>query len=214
MMNADHLVTGGVYHVFNKSIAGYKIFSHEKEYQRMRDVLQYYKDADTRLPFSNTNRGRNPGINKLVEIVAYCLMHTHIHLILKQTIDNGISIFMGRVQNSYARFLNLKAGRKGPLWEGRFKRVLVEDDEQLLHLTRYIHLNPITAYLVDDPDLWEFSSYHEYLGRSDHQLCDFKNPLGIDAVQYTNFVKDHIGYQRTLKQIERVVLEEQHSHHC
>jgi putative transposase len=80
-------------------------------------------------------------------------MPTHIHLVLRQLKDGGISKFMSNILNSYSRYFNIKHNRKGPLWEGRFRKVLVGSDEQLLHLTRYVHLNPVTACLVDKPKI-------------------------------------------------------------
>ena len=85
----------------------------------------------------------------LVEIIAYCFMPTHIHLILRQLKKDGISIFMGKILNSYTRYFNLKNKRKGPLWESKFKNVEVVTDEQLLHLTRYIHLNNIPLFFAN-----------------------------------------------------------------
>ena len=78
---------------------------------------------------------------------------------------------MGDILNSYSRYFNTKQKRKGPLWEGRFENVLIKTDEQLLHLTRYIHLNPVTAYLVDQAKDWQASSYNEYLENSDFNEC-------------------------------------------
>ncbi len=78
-------------------------------------------------------------------------MPTHIHLILKQLKEDGISAYMSKILNSYTCYFNRRTKRKGPLWESRFKRVEVTSDEQLLHLTRYIHLNPVTAHIVEEP---------------------------------------------------------------
>lgn len=90
-------------------------------------------------------------------------MPTHIHLLLKQILKDGISIYMGKVLNSYAKYFNTKYKRKGSLWESRFKSIEVETTEELYHLTKYIHLNPVTAYLVEKPGDWHFSSYREFI---------------------------------------------------
>jgi putative transposase len=96
---------------------------------------------------------------QLVEVVAYCIMQTHFHLILKQVTEDGIAKFMGRILNGYSRYFNSLHSRVGPLWTGRFKNVLIRNDEHLLHLTRYIHLNPVSAGLVTKPEDWDYSSY-------------------------------------------------------
>jgi len=218
MRKEGRFENGGVYHVFTKSIAGYQIFSYPEDYMRFIASLKYYQMPRERSFSSHLkiNKKRifedslfNVIKEKLiVEIIGYCLMPTHIHLILQQLKEKGISIFMNNVLNSYTRYFNLKMKRKGPLWEGRFKSVKVQTDEQLLHLTRYIHLNPVTAYLVDKPELWEFSSYKEYCGLSERQICNYKEFLDITPESYKIFVEDNIGYQRELAKIKKLLLEE------
>ena len=95
------------------------------------------------------------------------------------------------------------------MWEGRFKNVLVESDEQLLHLTRYIHLNPVAAYLVDKPENWSASSYKEYLsGDNDkNKICEYSEILEIEPSFYKEFVEDRISYQREIAKIKELILE-------
>ena len=76
-----------------------------------------------------------------MEIICYCLMPNHLHLLLRQLMDGGISKFMSNFANSYTRYFNTKSKRKGPVFEGKFKAKRIETDEQLLHLSRHIHLN-------------------------------------------------------------------------
>lgn len=145
---------------------------------------------------------------KIVQIIAYCLMPTHIHLILKQLSPSGISIFMSNVLNSYTRYFNVKHKRKGPLWESKFQNVLVNKDEQLLHLTRYIHLNPTSASLANKPQGWEFSSYNEYLGSTNYPICQFDDLLNIQSAEYKKFAQDRIAYQRELAIIKKQLIDE------
>ena len=221
-MRKEPLVTGEVYHVFTKSIAGYRIFNNDVEFSRMLNVICYYQRQKLELKFSDFIRSANVKTKhfplrkwesgdeeKLVEIIAYCLMPTHIHLILKQLKENGISTFMRKILDSYTRYFNTKHKRKGPLWEGKFQNVLVKTDEQLLHLTRYIHLNPVTAYLVDKPEDWPMSSYQEYLSNiSNSRISKYDGILDIEPKDYQKFVADRIGYQRELTKIEDLFLED------
>ncbi|TSC97237.1 MAG: putative transposase [Candidatus Berkelbacteria bacterium Licking1014_2] len=78
---------------------------------------------------------------------------------LKQIVSGGITNFMKRVQNSYTRFYNEKNKRVGTLYQGTFKAVAIKNDEQLLHVSRYIHLNPYAARLTDDIEKYQWSSY-------------------------------------------------------
>jgi len=219
MYRKEPLASGEIYHIFNKSIAGFKIFNNEAEYLRMIAIIRYYQIKNNGIKFSQFikfEKGKNNiclnrdslNNNRLVEIIAYCIMPTHLHLILKQLNDKGISTFMNNVLNSYSRYFNIKLKRKGPLWESRFKNVLIKSDEQLLHLTRYIHLNPVTAYLVDKPQLWQMSSYNEYLEEDNtHKICKYDNVLNITPDFYRKFVEDRVSYQRDLKKIKDLILE-------
>jgi len=226
-MRKDLLVTGEIYHVFNKSIAEYKIFNNNPEFLRMINIICYYQKEKPAIKFSDfirspeakrdypksmdhfpPRRWERGNKEKLVEIIAYCIMPTHLHLTLKQLKENGVSTFMSNILNSYARYFNTKHERKGPLWEGRFKSVLVETDEQLLHLTRYIHLNPATACLVDKPEEWPVSSYREYLSSTDSsRLCKYDDILDIEPKDYKEFVEDRISYQRESAKIKHLFLD-------
>ena len=215
-MKIRQIVTGEIYHVYNRSIAEYKIFNNDSEYLRMKETLNYYKINKPVVRFSERKdkSGRveervisQRDVKELVQVVCYCLMPTHTHLVLKQLTDKGISIFMGNALNSYSRYFNTKHNRKGPLWERRFKEVLVENDEQLLHLTRYIHLNPPTSYLVNNPAEWRWSSYMEYLSGNEDGICKYDDVLTINPKGYKNFVESRILYQRELAKIKELVLE-------
>ena len=212
------LVEGKVYHTFTKSIAGFEIFRNESDYQRMSSMVNYYKVENPPVKFSIFSDIKNKNDfyqrhslsqGNLVEIIAYCFMPTHVHLILRQLKKDGISVFMSRVLNSYTRYFNLKNKRKGPLWESRFKNVEVETDEQLLHLTRYIHLNPVTAHLVEDPYEWSFSSYKEYLGEKQFKdsICNYSRLLDIIPEDYKEFVSSRKEYQRELAGLKELYLE-------
>jgi len=135
-------------------------------------------------------------------------MPTHVHFILKQLKQNGISIFMNHILNSYTRYFNTKHKRKGPLWEARFGSVLVEIDEHLIHLTRYVHLNPVAAKLVDKPENWKFSSYQEYLLQiPEDKICTYDELLDIIPNSYREFVEGRISYPQELQRIKKLFFE-------
>lgn len=223
-MPSERLFTNGeVYHVMNKSIAGYKIFISQKDYRRFEQALRYFAIAE-KLPkmseFLDRVDVEKVGFEKCLEeyfgdakrhvqIIAYCLMPTHIHLVLKQLQDHGISTFMSNILNSYTRYLNTKQKRRGPLWVGRFKSVHVETDEQLTHLTRYLHLNPTTADLIAKPEDWQWSSYHEYAHPDtvQHPLCQFSDQINMNPKSYKKFTEDQQDYQRELGTIKKIALE-------
>ena len=187
-------------------------------FERIRNLFKYYMIENPPFRFSmfmsfkdreDIYKNQLSEKEKLVDIIAYCIMPTHIHLILRQLKEKGISVFMGNVLNSYTRYFNIKTERKGPLWESRFRNVEVSSDEQLLHLTRYIHLNPVTAYLSDEPHEWRFSSYKEFLEEceDEEKICNYSGFLNIVPVEYREFVSSRKDYQQELAKIKDLCLE-------
>ncbi|MDD3905945.1 MAG: transposase [Candidatus Omnitrophica bacterium] len=203
-----------IYHIFNKSISNFTIYNDAFEYLRMLTAIQYYQSNPGKTSFSRfislleKEKTQIPTENKIVDVIAYCLMPTHFHFILNEQKEGGIASFTNNLLNSYTRYFNIKHNRKGPLWQGRSRRVLVKTDEQLLHLTRYIHLNPVTSYLVDNPGKWPYSSYDEYLKiPKDLQICKYADLIDMQPTIYMNFVTDRINYQRELAKIKDLLLE-------
>lgn len=207
----------------NKSIAGYKIFNREADYQRMIWLIRYFAMKDEPAKFSYflehdpyiAEDGVEARIAEFtkdglkIQIIAYCIMPTHIHLVVRQLVKNGVSEFMRKSLNGYARYFNTKYKRQGTLWMSRFKNVLVENDEQMLHLTRYLHLNPTTAGLVKRADDWLYSSYQEYVDPKnvDWPITKFDEFINMSPAKYRKFTEDHIDYQRDLAVIKKQILE-------
>jgi putative transposase len=206
------LVNGEIYHVCNKSIAGFKIFNHDRDYNRMMELLSFYMAGEVPCDFSTYKKLKNVKIDsskRAIDLLAYCIMPTHIHFLLRQIRDGGIKKFIGSISQSYSQYFNILHERKGPLWEGRFANIAIKNDEQLLHLIRYIHLNPVTAFLVNDPGSWRYSSYNEYFNTYTHdkKLCEFSEILKIDLTSYKKFTLDQIDYQRQLAIVKEVALD-------
>ncbi|KKR28395.1 MAG: hypothetical protein UT61_C0051G0007 [Candidatus Woesebacteria bacterium GW2011_GWA1_39_8] len=220
-MRKDLLVNGEIYHVFVRSIADFIIFNNNDEFNRITQLIKYYQsDNPLRLSdfldlkivqkegFNNSLSFITKDKDKLVQIIAFCFMPTHIHLLLKQLTKNGISDYMRKILDGYTRYFNTIHKRKGPLWEGKFRNVLVKTDEQLIHLTRYIHLNPVSAALANKPEDWEYSSYAEYLSEDQcNSMCLFSNIIDIQPSSYRKFVNDQISYQRDLAIIKHQTID-------
>lgn len=217
------LVNNEIYHVVNRGIASQPTFIVKKNYQRALDSIFYYQNSKPPLRYAKflnlPIKERMEILNKLrqqqeflIEIICYCLMPNHLHLLLKQTENNGISRFMSNFTNSYTRYFNTLQKRNGPIFQGKFKAVRIVTDEQLLHVSRYIHLNPYTGYIVknlEELEIYPFSSFPEYIGRSQNNLCNkvpiishFKN-----ISSYKQFVFDNADYQRSLANIKHLLLE-------
>ena len=224
MPRKHKLVSGETYHIYSKSIAGFKIFNKTKDYTRAMNMMRYYQVKEIQYPYStfiklkgvledsfiNYFKNEYGEHENIVQIICYCFMPTHIHLILRQLKENGISEYMRKLLDAYTRYFNINHKRKGPLWESRFNNVLVKKDSQLLHLTRYIHLNPVIKKLVEKPEDWLASSYKEYIKKpiKEEKICEYKGILDIRSARYKKFVEDRISYQRELAQIKHLLLEE------
>lgn len=212
-----------IYHVYNRGVASLPIFHSPKDYSRFIDLLGYYRFLNTPASFSQvTNLPREErdlilsGLMKEnkthVEILAFCLMPNHFHLLLKQLTEKGISTFLSNLQNGYAKYLNIRSSRVGPLYQSMFKAVRVETDEQLIHVSRYIHLNPSTGYLVEPEKLldYKWSSLGTYLGDGktySFVVGDLVQGLFKDKQSYYKFVLNQADFQRELDKIKHLILE-------
>lgn len=217
------LATDEIYHIYNRGVAKQPVFNENRDYIRATNLLNYYRFDKPHLRFSYfvrlTNTLKDSFWNNLqktsqplVEIISYCLMSNHFHLLLKQLKENGISIFMSNFQNSYAKFFNLKYQRPGPLYQSIFKAVRIENNDQFLHVNRYIHLNPSSSRLVEIDKLIEYpwSSFPFYLGHIQSPFT--KSGLVLDQFKsledYQKFVFDQADYQRKLNDIKHLILED------
>ena len=217
------LVTGQIYHIFNRGINKQPIFLGISDYIRILDLLEFYSFAAPKLRFSkflllsHAEKSKfwesvRQANNKIVEFMVFCLMPNHFHLLLQQKKDGGISKFMAIFQNSYTRYFNIKHKKIGTISQGQFKAVRVEDDYQLLHLSRYIHLNPYSSFVVKsfaDIESYPWSSFPEYLGRAKTEICNTRIILANfqNVKKYQKFVLDQADYQRDLEKIKHQVLE-------
>lgn len=215
------LATNEVYHVYNRGVEKRPIFILKKDYLRFLELINYYQFTDCPLKFSyfvrlpleerlNTLKKLQSESKKLVDIFAFCFMPNHIHFLLKQLADRSISKFMAKITNSFSHYFNTRHERTGYLFQGNFGAVRIETNEQLIHVSRYIHLNPVSSYLVEIKDLenYEYSSYPEYLdirsgfSNVEEVLSFFKN-----GQEYKNFVEDQADYARQLENIKHLTLE-------
>ena len=197
-----------IYHVCNRSIADFVIFNNPDEFSRMLMAVKYYQNCGRKISLSAFLKLKAPEWKTdgaPIRIIAYCLMPTHLHLVVSEEEGGDVSKFTSDVLNSYSRYFNIKHKRKGPLWESRSTYVLVKSDEQLLHVTRYVHLNPVTAYIVDKPEDWPYSSYNEYINniKDAQRICRYSPELEINPMVYKRFVEEQIPYQRELASIYR-----------
>lgn len=119
-------------------------------------------------------------------------MPNHFHLLVKQSSLNGITKIMRAVCTNYVMYFNKKYDRVGTLFQGKYKAALIQNDDYLLHLTRYIHLNP---YPGSDPKLYNYSSYNYYLGKKNANWLKTREVLGYFKTRNKIGLKDHFSYE-------------------
>lgn len=170
---------GAFYHVINRGNAGQDVFKSLRDREKF---LEYLETATTRF---------------FIRIHTYCLMTNHYHLLV-ETPEANLSRAMQWINVSYAVYFNTKRERHGHLFQGRFKSVLVEADEYLKPLSRYIHLNPLRAKMVASASDYPWSSYSFYIGKkktpewleTDWLLEQFGGSLKKAHINYRAYVEN------------------------
>ena len=161
----------GVYHVYNRGVEKRKIFLDEQDYAVFLHLLKYYLspiDPTKNHPlmefqgFSVVRPRPLTNLVKEIDLVAYCLMPNHFHLLLQQHSEDGVTKLLSKISTTYAMYFNKRYKRVGYLFQGPYRAVYVERDSYLLHLSRYIHLNPVEL-TGGTPVNYPYSSYPYYL---------------------------------------------------
>lgn len=230
------LVNQGIYHIVTRGVDGRKIFIDEVDYRhairclfvfndtaptywRYRPTYQPYEE-----PYEDSPRrvGRSRRRTLLVDVLAFCLMPNHIHLLLRQRKDDGITKFMRKFGTGYVGYVNEKYKRQGHLFQGRFKAIAIKTDEQLKTVFVYIHTNPVALIdgqwkegniknskrAIDFVESYQWSSYLDYLGKENFPFIthrEFLSGIMIQA-QWREYVNDWIA-QKTRQNFDSVVLE-------
>ena len=207
-------VTGQYYHIYNRGVAKQPLFHDSQDYQHFLLTMAHYLESAPTHRFSDLlPRDRailllGEPLTPIVEIVAYCLMPNHFHLLVRQLADGGITQFMQRSMNSYSRAYNTRYLRIGTIFQGRFSAIHVTTDEQLLHLVRYIHLNPVVSHICSRPEDYRWSSHQNYIKNETHRICHPQLVLNMIGGRYQSFVSDHIAYANELELIKHLSLED------
>ncbi len=212
---------GEIYHVFNRGLDRRNIFTTTREFERIKQLIKFYRHKKTPSRFSQVMQQpkdirKNLLENlykseKLVDVLAFCLMPNHFHFLLRQNSENGLTKFVANATNAYTKYFNTRYKRVGPILEGVFKAVLVETDEQLIHLSRYIHLNPVVSSIIEENQLnkYSWSSYPEYLSLSEDGIVEKAIILAMfkSVKDYQKYVVNQIDYAKKLEAIKHLAFE-------
>lgn len=212
-----------MWHALNRGVDGRDLFLDSQDYARFVHNLYEFNDA---APASNMSRDfGSPGMSELgnssrrndrkllVDIHGWVPMKNHYHLLLSERIDGGISLFLRKINVGYANYFNERYGRKGTLFQGRTKKILIEHHSHFLYILHYLHLNPLdylegaekwrlrskgsiksVGEALKYLDSYRWSSYFDYTGKKNFPSIIttslFKNALGDYRDSLIEYLRD------------------------
>ena len=191
------------YHIYNRGVDKQPVFLSEQDYTVFLGLLKRYLGSGIE---KRPNRINQANYFNDVELLAFCLMGNHFHLFIYQHADrDSITKFMRSLMTAYSMYFNKKYKRVGPVFQQRYRAVRITDDSQLLHITRYIHLNP------EDYHNYQWSSLLYYLGKKSPD-GDWLRPNRVIALfddDYSVFVDDYKGTHDDLEQLKSELADSQ-----
>lgn len=183
------------YHIYSRGVAKQPIFNEEEDYAVFVSLFKRYLSQENK---KNISRHLYPTYKSRLDLLSYCLMPNHLHLLVYQKDEKAITEFMRALLTSYSMYFNKTNRRVGPVFQSRYKARLIEDQTYLEHISRYIHLNP---------NNWENSnktSVDFYLNK---RRADWVKPERILEVfdnnkeKYLEFLKDYEDHKQTLDEL-------------
>lgn len=209
---------GAYYHIYNRGVEKRTIFQDDKDYKTFLSYLKLYLSApETNLELTaDTNpnylRGVSSQVLKIspskilknyqeeIELLAYCLMPNHFHLLVHQNSDTAINFFMRSLSTKYVRYFNTRHKRVGHLFQDTYKAIKIDSEEQWIYLSKYIHRNPLDLPTCKESPRrplseYPYSSYPNYLGKFSQTWLkpgEISNHFSKKLFKnsYQNFVED------------------------
>jgi putative transposase len=194
-----NIAPGELYHLYVRGVAKQNIFLDNRDYIRIIFLLLYLQSLvqihnisvsvthfTKHKLFNITNKkGAEILKNRTVELVEFTIMPNHLHLIVRELTEDGIPQYMKKVLGGYAKYFNAKYKKTGHVFQGSYNAVHIEDNEQLIYVSAYIHRNPRELLKWKNKEhLYPWSSYPDYLNenrwgeflKTDIILGQFKKP--------------------------------------
>jgi putative transposase len=174
------------YHVYNRGAGGGVIFKDSQDKRKFMSILERYLDEknENYLTFN-------------IELVAYCIMNNHYHLLLFQDNEpDEITKLMRSVSTAYSMYYNLRYKNKGHVFQSVFCASRITEESYLLHISRYIHLNPETY------KTYRWSSLRYYMGSTPPDWIHPDRIIDTASEQYANFLEDYVDRRAVLKEIK------------
>ncbi|PJE64705.1 MAG: hypothetical protein COU90_00320 [Candidatus Ryanbacteria bacterium CG10_big_fil_rev_8_21_14_0_10_43_42] len=215
---------GEIYHIYNRGVEKRVTFSKDPDYVRFIHDLFEFNDSNPAGKYSEVGLPNMKQRNLLVEIMAFCLMPNHYHLMVRQKEDFGITEFMRKLGTGYTNYFNQKYERVGPLFQGKYKILHVTEERHFLHLPYYIHMNPLDEDFpewrdgnIKNPkeaslflETYRWSSYLDYIGKKNFPSVtqrEFLTAFFDGEKQYKQDMFRWIS-ENGIENIEHISLEE------
>jgi len=182
---------GAIYHITVRGNHKENIFREENDFEKylqlIEETMEYY------------------GYDKY-EIICYCLMDNHVHIVIEAK-NEPPGYFIGRVNSLYAKYFNKKYDCVGHLFQGRYHCKIIKNNLQMIEVSRYIHLNPVRANMVNKPQDYKWSSYNMYIGIEEEKIINPEKILlhfkwSIDEKSERNFYKEFVETTPGVKNLE------------
>lgn len=207
MLRDKPFANGEVYHVFNRGAHKQKIFAAQEDYARFL-LLAYLGNSNNPARLRDTleiHRGSTFGEvflkeevdDPLVDILAYALMPNHYHLVLKQKVDNGISMFMKKLGTGYTMSFNTKYEHSGVIFQGRFKSKYIDSNAYFRYIFAYVHLNPVALVepgwqehgIKDQKRVRKFLNEYQYNSYYDYNVEERPQSKVLSRVEIPDFLR-------------------------
>lgn len=203
--------TNKYFHIYNCGVEKRNIFENERDFHRFLDVIDFYLynqgtcfaqyeslKAEAKQLYNQINPRSIDHLR--VNLIAYCLMPNHYHFVLKPSRKDGITRFVSDISNSHSRFFNTKYDRIGGLFQGAYKAKSLPDEQSVINVTRYVHLNPVVSKKTNldgnvAPEDYPYSSYQTWLSPNfkDNQRPELNY---VEIVNLRNQVEGIEGYKK------------------
>jgi putative transposase len=175
----EDFVPGAIFHLYNHAIDDYQLCYDDRDYGFLINLIENKID---KIPAS---------------VFAYCIMPNHYHFLIRQNSEKPIYQIFNYAFIGYAQYFNKKYGRQGPIFRSPLQHKLITNQEYLIQLCKYIHMNPVRAELVEDPKDWFYSNYLEWIKERNGNLFSkeihenfFPNPK--EYIEYINSYNNFI----------------------
>jgi len=192
-MARERPVQDEIYHIYNRGVEKRVVFLEDRDYVRFIHNLFEFNDTAPALNLYYKSQSYEVGLRKiaeemrtkrnlLVELLAFCLMPNHYHLMLKSKTPNGVTEFMRKIGTGYTNYFNQKYERVGPLFQGKYKSTRIVEEAHFIHLPYYIHLNPLDLTAPE----WRIGGVHNY-NKAMKFLASYRWSSHLDYTGEKNF---------------------------